>query len=478
MYKDLKEIGKHFSIYGSGLLLRRLAGFLLIPVYTRFLTPADYGTASLVQVFFALLSSVVGLHLIDAMMRFYYSYDKDDRKKLVSTTYILSLGVGLIVLIAILLLSKKVSALLFDSYANSVIIVVAALTLGINIINSVSLACLRTEKESVKYTSISVVSLLVSLVATIYLIVILKKGVLGWFVGSLCGSFVTFGICFVRFIKGVVSKVSLKILKKMLVYSYPLIFAGLLGAVITNADKLLIKKYLDLSALGIYALAFTFGMVVKEVVAQPLMLVWGPHIYSNLEKPKFNLFISKFTLLFFVIMATIFLVASIYVKDIIMLVADKKFWFSSKLAPFAIFFFAVQTFLVVPSIVFQVTLKTKYIFWGRLLILATVVIANIWLLPIMGIFGAAWALVITAIVQFFFSMYFSKKVYPLYFNHKKMIIVSALAGIFLVLGLGANFSPVCTRTGFISLSFFISSIIGAIFTKFGLAPTILSIFIY
>jgi glycosyltransferase involved in cell wall biosynthesis len=71
MKEEIGRLVKHTGIYGLGTILSRSVGFLLIPLYTRFLTPADYGVLELLDLtmFFSGIFCMMGISA--AVFRFY-----------------------------------------------------------------------------------------------------------------------------------------------------------------------------------------------------------------------------------------------------------------------------------------------------------------------------------------------------------------------------------------------------------------------
>jgi O-antigen/teichoic acid export membrane protein len=95
MIEDLKSILKHTSIYSLGNILQKMIGFVMIPVYTRFLSPADYGVLELLTLVTIVLAMVLSFRLESAMVRYYAEYpDVRERHKLVSTVLIFMIGVA------------------------------------------------------------------------------------------------------------------------------------------------------------------------------------------------------------------------------------------------------------------------------------------------------------------------------------------------------------------------------------------------
>ena len=75
MGRDIFSLVKHTSIYTVGVILSKLVGFVMIPLYTRMLTPADYGVLELMSMTTDVIALLVGLGLSSAVMRHYYAYD-------------------------------------------------------------------------------------------------------------------------------------------------------------------------------------------------------------------------------------------------------------------------------------------------------------------------------------------------------------------------------------------------------------------
>ena len=87
--KEIKFLLTHSSIYGLGTVTSRLVAFLLLPLYTRYLTPKDYGILELIDITTGTIALVVSLGIIRSMSRFYYDEkDLNNRNIVVSTSYV------------------------------------------------------------------------------------------------------------------------------------------------------------------------------------------------------------------------------------------------------------------------------------------------------------------------------------------------------------------------------------------------------
>ena len=130
----LKKIGQHTLIYSVGNILSRMIGFFMIPVYTHYLTPGDYGVIELLDLTTYFISMVIGVGMSHAILRFYYEYqDQEQRNQVISTAFIFTLGILVLALAVLYPLSQRISQLIFGTvqYRPYLQIIFATMCLGI-----------------------------------------------------------------------------------------------------------------------------------------------------------------------------------------------------------------------------------------------------------------------------------------------------------------------------------------------------------
>ncbi len=439
MYKEIKELFKHFSIYGMGNILRRVVGFLMIPIYTRYLSPQDYGIVNLINIVFTLLGSVIGLHIVDAMMRFYYEYEGEERKKIVSTTLISSCLSSFVLILLFLVFSEQISLIVFGSEKFSIFFIIASISTSLLVVTTNSFCYLRARLLSLRYMILSLVQFVVSFLFVVLFIVVLKKGVVGFFLSQAFSYFLILIIFIPMIVNRLKAGFSFIHWKKMFNYAYPLIFSGLLYVLSIHSDKYLIQKYLNLESLGIYSLAFSFGIVIHEIIGIPLEISLGPYIYSRARHVNIKEIISYLTFLSFLILFSCFFIGTIFIKYIVIFIADQKFWQAYCLVPYILFSFCIQVSLIVPAICFAIVKRTNYSLLTSIIRFIFSVLSNVILLPIFGLIGACFSMVITYSAIFLFVMYSSNRLYPVNYKWGRMIGVFAISIGFSFIGFNINF---------------------------------------
>src|ERR687884_1108840 len=126
MLERLKELLRHSAIYGLGSIVARILGVLLLPLYTRYLSPGDYGLIETLVALSAVLAALVAQGMKSAFFRFYFDSTEEARRLLVvRTAFWYVQAAAAVVLVAGIALARPLSSVLFGN-GHHVGLVVAA----------------------------------------------------------------------------------------------------------------------------------------------------------------------------------------------------------------------------------------------------------------------------------------------------------------------------------------------------------------
>ena len=163
MFNELFRLSKHSIIYSLGAIISGFIGFLLIPLYTRYLTPADYGTLEIFVSTMIVLGIFLPLGISGGLaMAYYENKDKESRKTALSTAWLyLTIG-SLCILVLLEALAGSFSSLIFSSgeYTSyfRIIFMTAFLDAGIIL----ALLVLRVKEKSINYVAVILIKFLVN----------------------------------------------------------------------------------------------------------------------------------------------------------------------------------------------------------------------------------------------------------------------------------------------------------------------------
>ena len=192
---ELRRLGKHSAIYGLGGLVSRILAVLLLPLYTRYLSTSDYGV---VETLIA-LTTVVGIALSagigSAFFRFYFDANEPEaRRRVLRTSFWFIMGMATLGLVVGVAFAGELSQFLFGTTEDSKLVAASFVGLwaGMNWAQLTNL--FRVEERSVAFVSASVANILVTVGATLILVVALDKGPIGVIVGNFTGTLAVYSV--------------------------------------------------------------------------------------------------------------------------------------------------------------------------------------------------------------------------------------------------------------------------------------------
>src|SRR5512146_1178967 len=185
MASEIRTVGKHTLVYGAGIVLGKLASFLMLPIYTHYLTPSDYGVLELLAMMIDVVGMLVGLGFMTGLYKFYSEAEGHDKVAVVGTA---ALGAAVLAAVGTILGiagAPLLNRLIIGQAGSPLYVQIFFLVYFMQTIGSVPLALLRAQNRSVIFVAVNTAKLLMSLSLNILLVVYLHKGVLGVMISSI-----------------------------------------------------------------------------------------------------------------------------------------------------------------------------------------------------------------------------------------------------------------------------------------------------
>lgn len=407
----------------------RSIGFIMIPLYTHYLSTDQYGTLELLDLTCYVVGMLLGTGISSSVFRYYYNYDEEEKKKQVIGIAMIVLWFNsLIGLPLLFLFSKDISNLVFESQVYSRLFIIIFITTALNLINGIPRALMRIQKKSVLYVSITTIKLIINLTLNILFIVHYKMGIMGILLGGLLSSCAVSVFLHVFVFRHMRLSYSPEIVKGMMKFGIPLIGSGLGMFAMNFVDRFLLQRFASLSDVGIYALAYKFGMILNMLYYSPFMKVWRPMQFEMVKesdaKRKFSMFFTYFCFVGFFLALGV----SVLVRDVIAIVADVRYHAAHQYVPLIIMaqLFAGAHWYVQFGILFEK--KTKYLAYASIFGALLSISSNLLLIPRYQAWGAASATLISYVFFFLLTYYFGQKYYhiPYQFGRILKIVITAL----------------------------------------------------
>jgi O-antigen/teichoic acid export membrane protein len=397
----LLSLGSQTVVYGLSGAAVQVVGLITLPVLARIFSPAQYGVIEIGSVLFGFLAVVADGGLGSASQRSYYDYGDDDvrqRRSVLATALLASLGVALSLAAALVLLRGPVADALFDTRGQEAVIVFVALSLPLSVCALLTREAMRLRFRAWHYVASSVIATVVTAAVGLGLVLLADSGVEAIFLGILFGNLCATAYGFVvagRDFAGAPSRPELHV---MLRYGVPLIPTAVAGWALAFLDRLMLGRLASLDDVGQYAIAGRLGSVLMFAVTA-FALAYSPFILSlyqqdrALEREARGRAMVLVTTGLLVIAA----VLSLFAREVIAVVAPE---FDQAYRVVGLLALGIVAFGTTPMTMTGLSLARRTGYFARysLLALAVNVVLNFLLIPPLGMFGAAAATLVAFLV--------------------------------------------------------------------------------
>ncbi|VAW58679.1 hypothetical protein MNBD_GAMMA11-2968 [hydrothermal vent metagenome] len=438
---DIGRFFKHSTIYALGNILNRIGAFLLLPIYTTYLSLAEYGALELFYTVSAVVSGMLAVGIAHATLRFYFEYDdQKDRNAVVTTNIIASALITLVGISIVWLFDQQIAELVFGSTENKVLwgLYIVLGTMVLELSSQVCLAYLRARELSMFYVLLSLVKLIIQVSINSYLVIVEEAGI----TGILAGNFVAVGVGWLMLISYTLYHCGLRFhfdkMKSIISYSFPFLLGTLVGIIAVNADRFMLNMFMGLEAVGIYALALKLTLLVEVLVAEPFSKSYGAYRFSIMKNDDAGDTQKKITGYMSLIVSIIIILIVYSSHEIITIMSNPEYYTAVVILPVLIFIggFKVFTYIFQTGILYKKA--TKNIFYLSVLGCLSIIGLNYIFINAYGLLGACIAKVIASLIVLSATNYISQKYMKVEYPYLTLIKILLITVGFIIIGIGAN----------------------------------------
>jgi O-antigen/teichoic acid export membrane protein len=427
--KNIKELFRHSLVYSLAWVSSSLASILLMPVYTRYLSRADYGILEILEYTNTILRLILVAGFHTSLAKFYSDEREQSRKMaVISTGMIFVFCMGLAGTAIGIVCHTALSQLLFGSGDFSRYIRVNMIVLFADLLVLISTTYFVVSKQSRFFLIYSLSRLFIGICANLYFIVVLQKGAMGMLYGNLTATgllavVITSHVLWINKIR-----IDIGVLKRMLKFSLPIIPAMLAATVMHNADRFLIRYYGTLSDVGLYGLGYKFPFMLNALILQSFNFIWsGVTMYEISKQSDARYQYSKITTYFMTLFVFSQFALGILSSSVVKILAAPKFFPAHHVIPLiclGLCFHAFYTFFTVGAFLKE---KTWLLSLSYVPAAAINIAGNILLLPRYGYMAAAWMSVLTYFVFSALAYLSCRNELKVSFEIKRLVVVFSLA---------------------------------------------------
>ena len=420
MSVKLALLGKNIGIYSLGNIALRAAAFLLIPLYTRYLSVDSYGLLDLCIITMQILIIFMGLGMPQGLVRFYNKHELNNEAGILFTSSISLNLMGCMAMgILIIILHGPMSRLIFSVESSPLLLLVSSVAVARSLTQS-SLSYFRAKNQALAYTTIALGIMIGLMAFNVYFVIILKKGISG----ILYGYLIVYGVAAVTITAFILSKskprYSPYIARKLLVFGLPLIFSMSGWFIIQMSSRYFLANFSGLTEVGIYGLGYRIVTILQIVIVMPFQLAFGPFIFSHEKDLELKAKVSTIlTYLLALLFAATWLTGFLS-KLIIKIMAPQEYQQAH-----------MVVLLILPTIIAigvyywsasLLHLKNKTQWIGAFIACSAIVnvFLNLWLIPKYGWYGAAIATNISIFLAMALNFFSSQKFFKITFEKRRL----------------------------------------------------------
>ena len=265
---------RHSAIYSVANVLGRMASFVMLPFYAYLFEAKGYGIIALIDASIGFLSVGIAAGSHNAILRTYHD-ERPERKGLVISSGIWTVWMFSALCVPIpALASPWISELLLGSSGYWMLILLALGTFLFDMGGQSASTFLVIRQQSLLYSAVNLLQLLLGLTLNIVLVVILRVGLVGIFVSSLIATGVASLIFHLAAVRAHGLAYDPVIGRRLRRYWFPLVPGELVAYVSRQVERYLVRFLVSLEGVGILEMAYKFPPLINLFIAHPFLRAW------------------------------------------------------------------------------------------------------------------------------------------------------------------------------------------------------------
>ena len=419
MNNKYKNLLKDTAIFAFGSLGSKVILFFLVPLYTNFLTTAEYGTADLVSSCASLVIPISSLVINEAVIRFGMKKSENPVNVIGGAYIILIISIGFTLIITPVFGLYKAIADWRWYLASYVILSNTA---------EIQRCYLKVKDKNKAFAAIGILQTAVLATSNIITLTILHTGVKGYLLSQNIALIVASIVSFI--VAGILpdlkrASLDWELIRRMVLYSAPLVFSNVSWWVIHSCDKVMIEAMIGASALGLYTAATKIPSLINVIIAI-FNQAWGLSSIREIESTNEKSFYSSVfdTFSVFLFGAGLCFVAIIKPFMLVYVGADfRASWVFAPLLLSAAVYYSISAFV---ASIYSALQRTTNIMWTTIICALINVTINYVGIKAFGTWGAILGTVISYFVIAIIRMVDINRYMDFDYNKRAFIVNSFL----------------------------------------------------
>lgn len=399
LHQTIERVRRQSWAYALASLVGPGTGFILLPLYTRFLSPAEYGLIALLEVIALVMGAVFSLGM-PSIVQFYYTepLDPSRRRRLMGTIVIAMTVTNMLLGLLVLGSGRLVLSYLLPSVPFAPYVPVVILTMLVDPYWALLGVVLQMQERASMYATLSTARYFLSMALRILFVVVLGAGVLGFITANLLTAMVGAAAAAFLLRRDVALAFEASEVRRALALGAPMVPNNLLSYSYRLIDRVVLERIATLDQIGLYYLAMRLAEVMR-MCADVFVNAWRPVFFKEAADEMFTATIAP-QVIRLASLAFIggFLALSLFAREISAILLAPAYRDAYVFVPVLAAAFAVKGLYAFPYLTVWYRRKTVYVPFLTALTLLFSIAANVVLGRWWGPYGVAAALLLSHVV--------------------------------------------------------------------------------
>jgi len=391
--------------YTVGEVLPRIVGFFLLPLLTRWLTPAEYGINSYTNTVMLFSLAVSTLSLNTFLLRNYYKEGAGiDKKRIIGNIFLMMLLANGIVTGLELLLFPAALVWLKIGIPFHPFFLLAILNNFMEGISVIPLVIYRIRQNARTFVLINAGRVLLQFAATVLLLGYWHRGLVGVYWARIIAS-IPFTLLFLGIVyRNAIFRPNVEQMRKALRFSLPLLPGVLSYLFIITFDRVVLEKNVGLDSLGLYSTAATLSLALN-IVVQGLYRAFEQKVFEKHGQPEYERVIDELYRYFIACLLGAGFLVSLFSREVFLFITSARFQSAYTLVPLLTVPVILNGFITFLSVLVIAQQRQTVITRGTVLSLIVTIPATLVLIRWWGVYGAILSSALSFGIVVFFYLY-------------------------------------------------------------------------
>jgi O-antigen/teichoic acid export membrane protein len=393
--REIATAAKHSFIYGIGGVLVKGVGFFLLPLYTRYLSPQDYGVFEVLELSVSVLAMFLNMGITAALLRYYAgAATAEEKSKIVGSVFQFTVATSMVVLVAGSLGARRFTDLLLGAAVPSSYLLLSIAGFFLAFISNVPYTALRAREASGRMVTVDTVTSIAQFGLGAILLAAANLAVRGLLVAKLAVNIANIAVLIVWTRRELFGGMDWKLFRRMFAFGAPLVFSNLTMFTLNFSDRFFLQHFHSLEAVGIYAVGYKFGYMLNFLLLQPFNMMWQSRMYLIRKLPDHEAIYARVFVLYSAVLIFAGLGMSLIGPEVMRIAIDARYGAGADVIGIVSLAYVALGLGQYLELGMFLAARTGWIGAVSVAAAAVNLVANYTLIERFGMLGAAWATVL------------------------------------------------------------------------------------